>query len=229
MSAAKWAPEAKPQSPDEVRSAPRCPEVVEAAKKRGINSIVHFTTIKGLVGILASRELKCRRHLPDDELVRHVYEPNAADRRLDEPWHDYVNLSVTNINLRMFNFSARQRGIDEWVILKFGPKILRHRGVVFCTTNNIYPAAHRCRGLRGFEQMFAPTVPGWYGHPIARSSRPPSQTTDPQGEVLYPFSLSLRHLHTITANNEGAYEDAQDALSIYPKEPTMNLEPEALR
>lgn len=229
MSTAEWAPEAKPQLPDGVHGAPRCPEVVEAAKKRGINSIVHFTTIKGLVGILASGELKCRRHLPADELVRHVYEPNAADRSLDERWHDYVNLSVTNINLRMFNFSVRQRGVEGWVILEFGPKILRHRGVVFCTTNNIYPAAHRGKGVRGFEQMFAPTVPGWYGRPISRGGRPPSQTTDPQAEVLYPFSLSLKHLHTITANNEDAYEDALDALSIYPKEPTMNLEPEAFR
>ena len=194
MSTVEWALEAKPQSPDEVHRAPRCPEVVEAARKRGIKSIVHFTTIKGLVGILASGELKCRRHLPDDELVRHVYEPNAADRSLDERWHDYVNLSVTNINLRMFNFSVGQRGVKEWVILELSPKILGHRGVVFCTTNNIYPAAHRCQGIRGFEQMFAPTVPGWYGHPVARGGRLPSQTTDPQAEVLYPFSLALKAL-----------------------------------
>ena len=229
MRTVEWAPEAKPQLREQVRRTPRCPEVVAAAKKRGITSIVHFTTVKGLVGILASGEVKCRRDLPDDELVRYVYEPNAADRGLDERWHDYVNLSVTNINLRMFNFSIRQRGVDEWVILEFGSKILRHRGVVFCTTNNIYPAAHRSQGLRGFEQLFAPTVPGWYGHPVDRSDRPPWQTTDPQAEVLYPFSLSLRRLHTITANNESAYEDALDASSIYPQEPKIKMDPEAFR
>lgn len=225
----EWAPEATPQSRDEVLSAPRCPEVVVAAQKRGVTSLVHFTTIKGLVGVLASGEVKCRRDLPDDDLVRHVYEPNAANRSLDERWHGYVNLSVTNINLRMFNFSVRQRRIDEWVILKFGPKILRHRGVVFCTTNNIYPAAHRSQGLRGFEQMFAASVPGWYGHELDRDGRLPCETTDPQAEVLYPFSLSLKHLHTITANNEDAYGNALDALSIYPGEPTLNTTPEEFR
>lgn len=229
MNAVKWAPEAKPQSRDEVDSASKYPKVVEAAERRGITSIVHFTTIKGLVGILASRQVKNRNDLPEDDLLKHVYEPNAVDRSLDKRWHDYVNLSVTNINIRMFNFSARERGIKEWVILKFDPKVLRHRGVVFCTTNNIYPAAHRCRGLRGFTQMFAASVPGRYGYELDRGSQLPCETTDPQAEVLYPFSLSLSHLHTITANNEAAYENALDALSIYPGEPTINLKPEEFR
>ena len=229
MSTLKWAPEAKPQSREVVDSAPRCPEVVAAADRRGINSVVHFTTIKALVGILASRQVKCRSDLPEDDLVRHVYEPNAADRSLDKRWHDYVNLSVTNINTRMFEFSKREREVEEWVILKFGPKILRHRGVVFCTTNNIYRAAHRCLGHRGFEQMFAAKVSGWHGHELDRHGRLPCETTDPQAEVLYPFSLSLKHLHTITANNEDARGNALDAMSIYPGEPTINLKPEEFR
>lgn len=145
-----------------------------AATERGIVSIVHFTTVRGLKGILASGTVRARRDLPDDELVKYVYEPNAVDRRLDQLWHGYVNLSVTAINLRMFNFSARMHPDAEWVILEFGPEILGDGGVVFCTTNNIYPAARRSRGLPGFDQLFAPNVAGWHGRPVDRGDAPPN-------------------------------------------------------
>ena len=78
MSTMDWAPEAEPQSRDEVRRAPRCSEVVAAATEHGITSIVHFTTVKGLIGILASGAAKSRQDLPEDESVKHVFEPNAA-------------------------------------------------------------------------------------------------------------------------------------------------------
>ena len=212
----EWAPEAEPQSRKEARRAPRCPEIIPAAKKRSITSIVHFTRHRGLVGILASSAVKNRRDLPEDSRVKHVYEANAADRRLDQLWHNYINLSATNINMHMFGFSRREHPEDDWVILEFGPQILGDPGVVFCTTNNIYPAAHRCRGLRGFEQMFADEVPGRYGRITTRSGRSRREATDPQAEVLYPFELSLEHLHTITVVDNDTYEAVDAALSHFP-------------
>ena len=229
MSTMKWAPEAEPQARKEARRAPRCPEVVKAAKKREITSIVHFTRRTGLVGILASSAVKNRRDLPEDSRVKHVYEANAVDRRLDQLWHDYINLSVTNINLHMFSFSRHEHPEDDWVILEFSRKILGDPGVVFCTTNNIYPAAHRCRGLRGFEQMFADDVPGRYGRTTTRSGRSPRHTTDLQAEVLYPFKLSLEHLHTITVPDDDIYEAVDAALTHFPPEPKIKLDPEAFR
>ena len=81
-------------------------------------------------------------------------------------------------------------------------------GVVFCTTNNAYEVAHRCGGLRGFEQMFAEKVSVGSLRETSTSvtTYEPNQTTDPQAEVLYPFELSLDHLHTITAGDEETYE-----------------------
>ena len=223
------ASKAEPQSRKEARRAPRCPEVVDAAKERDITSLMHFTTVNGLKGILASDAVKSRRDLPEDAAVKYVYEPNAASRHLDRLWHDYINLSVTAINLRMFNFSAREHPDVEWVILEFGPEILGDRGVVFCTTNNIYPAARRGRGLPGFEQLFAPTVASRYEHPVRRGDRPPNQTTDPQAEVLYPFELSLEHLHTVTVPDDDVYETVDAALSHFPPEPKIDPNPEAFR
>lgn len=61
--------EAEPQSLHDAGSASRCPEVVTAAQERGITSIVHFTTIGGLKGILASGAVRSRRDLPGDEVA----------------------------------------------------------------------------------------------------------------------------------------------------------------
>ena len=73
-----WAPEAKPQTAKEVRNASPCLEVVEAARQRGITSIVHFTRIPGLVGILASSSVKARSDLMRDT-------PAAVRRRGERP------------------------------------------------------------------------------------------------------------------------------------------------
>ncbi len=229
MNAGKQAPEAKPQTREQVQTALRCPEVVEVAVERGIASIVHFTTVKGLVGILYSSAVKNRQDLPADELVQYVYEPNAVDRHFDQCWHAYVNLSVSAVNLHMFDFSRRKHPDAVWVILNFGPEILGDPGVVFCTTNNIYPSARRWVGLVGFEQLFAPNVIGRYGRQIERDGTPTNRTTDPQAEVLYPYELPLTHLHRITVGNEEAYEAVVAALSHFPNRPRVEIDPGAFR
>lgn len=224
-----WAPEAEPQTVEKARSAPSRPEVVEAAQEREIDRIVHFTTISGLKGILASSAVKARAYLPEDARLKHVYEPNAADRSRDARWLGYVNLSVSSINMHMFRFSEREHPGRQWVILEFGPEILGDPGVVFCTTNNIYPAARRGSGRQGFEQMFAPTVPGRYGFQHDRSNRRLYQTTDPQAEVLYPFEVPLEHLRRLTVREEET-DDAVVALrATFLNCPYVELRPEAFQ
>lgn len=230
-----WAPEASPQTEAQVRRAPRCPEVVEAAIELGITSVVHFTRMQpGLVGILDSSAIKARRDLPKDQRLRHVYRPNAVNRNRDSPWHAYVNLSMTTINLRMFSSSRDWHPDADWVILGFAPAVLGDPGVVFSTTNNAYPVTHRATGLEGFEQLFAPAVPWGYQRSVhLRSGKQPNQTTDPQAEALYPFALSLDHLHTITVNDETTFDAVAGSLGVFgpklPCKPDIVLAPEAFR
>ena len=224
-----WATEAQPQSRTAVSLTPKYPRIVKEARARGITRVVHFTRIKGLVGILASGAVKARSDLPSDAHVKHVYEPNASNRSLDRQWHDYINLSVSAINPEMFKPSQRWHPTDQWVILEFGPKILGRRGVVFCTTNNIYPSVRRARGLQGFKQMFAEEVPGRYSKTIIRGAKPLHMTTDPQAEVLYPFELPLKHLHKITTSDEDSHDAAVAAVANFPYEPMIEQDPEAFR
>ena len=225
-----WAPEARPQTAEEVRTASPRPEVVDAAVACGITSIIHFTRIPGLVGILASSAVKARSDLMRDTRLQYVAEENAPDRSRDVLWHDYINMSVTAINRRMFQFSEQQHPDAQWVILEFGPEILGDPGVVFCTTNNAYEVAHRCAGLQGFEQMFVERVP--WGHlesVCLRYGIESNRTTDPQAEVLYPFELPLDHLHTITVRDEETYEAVVAAKTTFPHRSEISHLPGAFR
>ncbi|MXZ96612.1 MAG: DUF4433 domain-containing protein [Acidimicrobiaceae bacterium] len=231
MSAVEWAPEAEPQSREEAERAPGCPEVVAAAKERGITSIVHFTRSRsGLVGILDRSAVKARRFLARDLRLRHVYRENAPDRSRDLPWHGYVNLSVSAINVHMFRYSKRWHPGEDWVILEFKPRILGHRGVVFSTTNNAYSVAHRATGLQGFEQMFSPVVPwGRKGSERIRSAHAPHETTDPQAEVLYPFELSLEHLRRVIVPDDDVKDAVKAARAHFRHAPKIKKDPEAFR
>ncbi len=224
-----WAPEARPQTADEVRGVHPCPEVVDAAVGRGITSIVHFTRIPGLVGIMDSRAVKARRFLPEEARLKYVYEENAPDRSRDSPWHGYVNMSVTDINFHMFERSKGWHPDDQWVILEFSPTFLGDPGVVFATTNNAYTEViHRCTGLRGFEQMFAARVPwGYYGCVSTRGARSLNQTTNPQAEVLYPVQLALDHLRRVIAGDEETYERVVAVRATFAHCPYVDVIPEA--
>ncbi len=173
--------------------------ITEVLKTRDIQEVVHFTTHRGLMGSLHSNFVKSRRRLPKSEDLRFIYKPNAVIRK-DEAWLDYVNLSISRINSEFFGHSCRwARGSDLWwCILSFDSSILAHDGIVFATTNNIYPSCTRDTGLRGLVGMFAPLVYGRYQRAIRRSSATPHcWTTCEQAEVLYPGELSLEYLKKI--------------------------------
>lgn len=209
---------------------PAQPEVIEAAVARGITDVVHFTRTRGLIGILATSAVKARLHLPTDAHVRHIYRENAADRSRDEPWHGYINLSISKINLRMFDASKDWHPGEEWVVLVFDPVILGDPGVVFCTTNNAYPVVHRAVGVEGFEQMFRDRIPwGYYGSYCYRYGRGDHETTDPQAEVLYPHLLQLDHLRAVIAGDEDTYETVVAAVTNFPHDPEIRLDPGTFR
>lgn len=225
----RWAPEATPKRPEEVLGEPVYPQIVDAARTRGITRIVHFTHLNGLKGIIYTSAVKSRRDLPEDEQVKYVYEPNAVLRGRDREWHGYVNLSVTTINAWMFKSSKEWHPQAKWALLGFGPEVLGDPGVVFCTTNNAYPVVHRATGLEGFQQMFAPRVPGRYGSIANRLGRTRNQTTDPQAEVLYPGELALDHLQTITLPDEETYESAIGILTLRDQQPEVLQDAEAFQ
>ena len=205
--------QAHPRTAEEIKRLPDCPAIAAAAEQRGITQVVHFTRVTGAVGILAVKAVKSRARLNKDEYLEHVYQPNAPLRK-DPAWLDYVNLSIERINDWMFETSERWHAAENnpWVVLSFHPRILAHPGVVFTTTNNIYPTCERTEGLVGFCSMFADTIYGRYCLRHDRRDKLTAWPTDRQAEVLYPGELSCDHLQRIGVQREKSLETIDGAL-----------------
>ncbi|EMG6474262.1 DUF4433 domain-containing protein [Klebsiella oxytoca] len=176
---------------------------------RNIQEILHFTTNRGLLGTLVSKQLLSRCRLSDDKLLQHILYPNAVIRPeeseffdKEQNWIDFVNLSISEINKRYFDVSNRwhkDRNI-WWSILSFDPEILNHPNVFFATTNNSYEHCMRSSGQIGFESLFKPSIRRKGTWQANRSNRPIHLTTCEQAEVLYPRSVStdwLRRIYVI--------------------------------
>ena len=205
---------AQPRRLEEIAGLPHCPDVVRAARDRGVKDVVHFTTVRGAIGVLAARAVKSRLLLPKDAYLEHVYRPNAAIRK-DQEWLAYVNLSIARINDWMFETSSRWHPAPDnpWVVLAFDPELLGDPGVVFATTNNIYPACRRGEGLEGFNSLYAQVVQGRYGTTHVREGKCSDWPTDCQAEVLYPSELSCDYLRRIDVQQEEVTETVHGMLA----------------
>lgn len=175
-------------------------------KHREISEVCHFTTNRGLVGMLAEGKLLSRRGLPKKSYLMNVAFPNAKYRpedsaqfNKDKDWLDYVNLSISEINAYFFNVSKRwHKDADVWwAICAFDAEIITHNGVYFATTNNKYGGCIRSDGVEGLEALFAPLIrrePTWV---VSRRDRSNSLPTCQQAEVLYPGHVEMSHLRRV--------------------------------
>lgn len=184
--------------------------VAQIIADRGIEEVLHFTTNRGLVGILASGAVKSRDRLPKDKYLAHVYSPNCETRK-DVDWLDYVNLSITRVNTRLLSISSGRWHVGEdvwWCILAFDPLILTHDDVHFATTNNFYSGVSRAAGPRGLEALFGPRIVQFFSGGKASqvvtrvAAMQPDQPTCEQAEVLYPGELSCEYLRRIYVQEE---------------------------
>ncbi|MEP1126322.1 MAG: DarT ssDNA thymidine ADP-ribosyltransferase family protein [Ilumatobacter sp.] len=206
--------------------------MVQAARARGVTEVLHFTRLQqGALGILSSQMIKTRRTLPDDKHLEHVYEPNSvnAQRNRDLPWHDYVNLSVTRINPRMFDYSQRTHAHPDtsWCIFTFEIDVLAAPGGVFTTTNNTYSGVRRSEGVNGFEAMFGPHIHRYNDVSVTRpDDRQLNEPTDPQAEFLHLGDLDLAHLTRISTQTEEGSETIHGMLGVFPTDCHVEHSPE---
>lgn len=180
--------------------------IADIIRTQGIVEVLHFTTDRGLVGILDSGFLRSRARLSDDQRLSFILKLNTP-RVLDLKWIDYVNLSITGINSTLYSISSDNWHKDvEWRILSFEPEIMCHDGVLFVTTNNAYPAAVRGAGAAYLAKLFDDPVSGRYGAQQKRyAGMSDAMPTDEQAEVLYPGEVSTSFLRCIyVASNEQA-------------------------
>jgi hypothetical protein len=167
----------------------------EAARRRGVARLVHYTTQKGIHGTIASKAIQSRARLDNEEYLAHIREPVWP--RKDPSWVDHISLSVTSINDELFRQSQRHYSHLWWGVLAVDPAILDDADVVFTTTNNIFPKVRRANGVLGFEAMFADPVYGKYSSVHTRAGLPCNQPTDRAAEVLFPQRIATDHVQAV--------------------------------
>jgi hypothetical protein len=174
-------------------------------QERKITEVVHFTTNRGLLGILVQRLCKARALLAKDEYLESIYH---------EKYWLYVNLSISEPNHRFLRISSEDWWANEdlfWAVLSFDPVIMTHPGVLFAPGNMGYDGIAPVEGLAGAEALFADRVPKGFNKTMPRWERAPHLPTNPQAEVLYPQAVSTRHLQRIYVLTD---EDAAKAEAI---------------
>ncbi|RZF09664.1 DarT ssDNA thymidine ADP-ribosyltransferase family protein [Streptomyces albidoflavus] len=183
-------------------------------QERKITEVVHFTTNRGLLGILVQRLCKARALLAKDEYLESIYHENTKRRREDPKYWSYVNLSISEPNHRFLRISSEDWWANEdlfWAVLSFDPVIMTHPGVLFAPGNMGYEGITPVEGLPGAEALFADRVPKGFKKTMPRWVRAPHLPTNPQAEVLYPQAVSTRHLQRICVLTD---EDAAKAEAI---------------
>lgn len=180
--------------------------IADVIAARGIAEVLHFTTNRGLVGMLATGEVRSRKLLNSDDYLKSILHKNAivrpeAAENFDkkEDWLDFVNLSISAINTSYMGFSRRWPHNQKiwWYIMSFDPAIMTHEGVYFTTTNNAYEHCRREAEEEGLSALFSPSVRRKGNWSARRGSRANHLPTCQQAEVLYPHSLSLDYLRHI--------------------------------
>lgn len=193
----------------------------------GVEEVVHFTTNRGLVGILAENAILSRRQLPENKYLENVAYNNSKFRPEEsamfdksEDWLDYINLSISEINSHFFDISRSWHRNNDvwWVILAFAPDILKIDGVYFGTTNNKYDLCDRARGEAGFRAMFNDPIPRLRGWFAKRMGRAPHLATCQQAEVLYPVRLGLESLRRIYVSEPDQYDVVRGWLREWEKQ-----------
>lgn len=175
--------------------------------KRDITEVVHFTTHLGLTGVLATKALKCKDQLKQEQYLSHILKINTQ-KELDPGWSGHVHLSLTRINSRLYGISSGKWHPDaRWRILAFDAEIITHPEVHFVTTNNAYwQHLKRGKGAAALEALFADKVEGLCGAIQQRGKKHPSNVpTCEQAEVLYPSAIStdyLRRIYVKTPDDE---------------------------
>lgn len=208
-----------PAEPPE--GTPEDPAVLAVVGERSIRRLRHFTTDRGALGILATRELRSRDLLTQDQYLEFIYLPNCETRR-DRDWTGHVNLSISEINGYFFAIcsgsASWHSGMDGyWVIVELDPVVLSHPGVVFVTTNNMYTGAHRRAGAEGLQSLFADRVWPWASAPPHERDAltPEHWTTDPQAEALYPAKLETKWVVRLIVAEEEQADSLRGQLRVF--------------
>lgn len=196
----------------------------EAARRRGVTRLVHFTPLNNLLGIIELGAIVARDRL--QTLARERSGMFLLDYiafndrlRLDHRT-GHVNLSVQHPNTRLLRRFRAVCTCDVWCVLLVSPACLEAPGVLFAVGN---AASRRVRqggiagGVAGFEAMFRDeqvSANQFQARRLTRCGLDDNLPTDPQAEILFPGEIPLRLVDGIVFEDPLSLARAQAALRL---------------
>jgi hypothetical protein len=154
--------------------------VEELAKGRKIGSLVHFTRVENLAGILT------HGLLPRTQYDAYGVAPVLTDELRLDSCLEASSLSIGFPNYKMFFYCQKSMPEAKWAVVVYKPNILWEKKCAFCTENAAksgvaaIPIAERTTP-RAFEAMFDEVA----GKPNRKKlGLDDGSPTNPQAEVL---------------------------------------------
>lgn len=174
-----------------------------SVKMREISSLIHFTKIDNVPGIL-EHGLLGRETIIQKEINSAFNDQYRYDGQTDA-----VCASISFPNYKMFYGLQKSHPEQDWVILRLDARILWELPCAFSITNaakksvTSIPIEER-KGIKAFSKMFEDIQPH-----IKRSNLniPDNFCTDPQAEVLILEPVSPHYILDINVNDEDSIYD----------------------
>lgn len=182
---------------------PDAMEIKRFVEKRGINSLLHFTRLTNIPGIL-KHGLLGRESIATKGLKAEFNDQYRYDNAIDS-----VCASISFPNYKMF-YSLQQRNVEEdWVVVRLSPRVLWEIPCAYCTSNAASskvagtPIEERMR-FKALASMFEDISPN-----IKRDSLgiPNEYATDPQAEVLILDFVDPSYILDINVNGKNKIKD----------------------
>ena len=168
-------------------------KIRDAALRRGITCLYHFTPLANLTSILVHGLVS-----------RDILDQHQATYTYTDPWRldgrsDAVSLSIHGINERMFFEKRRQAPRCDWVIFEIDPSVLWTSKCRFCWRNaasrDITVRTGNIGGPWAFEGMFFDTPVSFQDNRSMRAANnmPDYKPTrnDAEVQVLEPIAPDL--------------------------------------
>ncbi len=197
----------------------------DAALRRGITALFHFTPIANLESILVNGLVS-----------RDILDGNQATYTYTDPWRldgrsDAVSLSIHGINERMFFEKRRQAPHCGWVIFEIDPSVLWTHECRFCWVNASSKDITARKGYIGgpwaFERMFEDIPVGFRDNRSWRAlnNMPDHMPTrnDAEVQVRQPIAPDLLRSLTVESDRVRLFAEAvmKDIERILP----IDIEP----
>jgi hypothetical protein len=107
--------------------------IADRARAIGVSEVLHYTSEKGVMGSIIVGAVLSRDEVENTEEVAYIYE-GVWDRSRDIEWIGHISMSLTEVNVDLFQRSRRNHPHWWWAIMSFPPEILDDEGV--------WPAPH---------------------------------------------------------------------------------------